>query len=318
MLWPHMCPDMPAPQITNDEECSNLVQCKGVIVSKALGLDLDFLKSIVTLSKIHENLGTGMVYVLVRSGGARQVTNTRYRLLIHLTSSDPSTIKTVTLEAQVLTASCGQPFVVETADQQLYRVIVANIWATPELCSNFFPRLSEIHTIMSFCGAFGKLVMDPGLLGSRKCCPARNTHKKSLLIHPTKTIHQSFVWIALCDQRFSSWHYHVNENLTGLCIHGPYGKWCHTYLQPHVLILPGMDCIICTRWKPFHQKSNTASYKISTLWGMQLVQQTQPGPTCSSKLPLWGMDTVRVVSQKLHRMTMLRSAGLSAFIPAVV
>ena len=122
MLWPHMCPDMPARQITNDEDFSNLVQCQGVIVFKALGLDLDFLKSIVTLSNIHENLGTSMVYVLVRSGDARQVTNTRYRLLIHLTSSDPSTIKTVTLEAQVLTASCGQPFVVEAADQQLYRV----------------------------------------------------------------------------------------------------------------------------------------------------------------------------------------------------
>ena len=139
-------------------------------------LDLDFLKSIVTSSKIHENLGTSMVYVLVRSGDARQVINTRYRPLIHLTHSDPSTIKTVILEAHVLTALCGQPFV---ADQQLYRVIVANIWATHELCSNLFPRQSELHTIMSFCGAVGKLVMEPGLLGSKQCCPARNTHKMS-------------------------------------------------------------------------------------------------------------------------------------------
>ena len=145
-----MRPDMPAPQIINDEEFSNLVQCQGVIVSRAHGLDLDFLnlgnlakiptvttQSIVTSSKIHENLGTSMVYVLVRSGDARQVINTRYRPLIHLTHSDPSTIKTVILEAHVLTALCGQPFV---ADQQLYRVIVANIWATHELCSNLFPR----------------------------------------------------------------------------------------------------------------------------------------------------------------------------------
>ena len=135
-----MRPDMPAHQIINDEEFSKLVQCQGAIVSGGHRLDLDFLKSIVTLSKIHENLGTIMVYVLVRSGDARQVTNTMYRPLIHLISSEPSAFKTVILEAHALTASCGQPFVVETADQQLYRVIVANIWATPELCSNFFQR----------------------------------------------------------------------------------------------------------------------------------------------------------------------------------
>ena len=51
-----MRPDMPAPQIINDEESSNLVQCQGVIVSRVHGLDLDILKSIGTSSKIHENL----------------------------------------------------------------------------------------------------------------------------------------------------------------------------------------------------------------------------------------------------------------------
>ena len=30
--------------------------------------------------------------------------------------------------------------------------------------------------------------------------------EKSLLMYPTKAMHQSFGWIALCDQRLSSWH----------------------------------------------------------------------------------------------------------------
>ena len=85
-----MRPDMPAPQIINDEEFSNLVQYQGVIIYRVHGLDLDFLKPIVTSPKIHENLGTSMVYILVRSGDARQVTNARYRPLIHLTPSAQS------------------------------------------------------------------------------------------------------------------------------------------------------------------------------------------------------------------------------------
>ena len=45
----------------------------------------------------------------------------------------------------------------------------------------------------------------------------------------------------------------------------------------HMWIILGMGCIISTPWNPCHQKSNIISYKGSTLCGMQLVQQTQPG-----------------------------------------
>ena len=62
------------------------------------------------------------------------------------------------LEAQALTASCGQPFVI-TTDQQLYWVIVANIWAPPELFSYVYEQLDGMHTIMSFCVVVGKLKM---------------------------------------------------------------------------------------------------------------------------------------------------------------
>ena len=103
------------------------MQRQGVIISKARQLDLDFLKSILTSSKIHENFGTSIVYTLVGSWDAGPATNTRYRPSIHLTPSNPRTIKTVILEAQALAASSGQLFVVVTADQQLYRGITANI-----------------------------------------------------------------------------------------------------------------------------------------------------------------------------------------------
>jgi hypothetical protein len=77
--------------------------------------------------------------------------------------SDPSTVKTAMVEAQLLSSNCGQQFVVITADQQIYKVIIDNIWATPEVFSNIYPRLGGLHTIMSFSGSVGKLMMDSGL-----------------------------------------------------------------------------------------------------------------------------------------------------------
>ena len=135
---------MPSPQIMNDEELSNLMQRQCGIVSRARRLDIDFLKSTVTSSKIHEILSTSMIYVLIGTGDAGPATNTRYKPLIHLTPSDRSTIKTIILEAQALTASCGQPVVDVTAGHQLYRVIVAIIWATIELCSSIIVCLTGI------------------------------------------------------------------------------------------------------------------------------------------------------------------------------
>ena len=98
----------------------------------------------------------------------RPATETRYRPLIDLKPSDPSTIKTAMNEAQLLTMNCGQQFVVITADQQLYKVILDNIWATPDIFSNFYPRLGGLHTIMSFCGSIGKLMLDSGLVNLLK------------------------------------------------------------------------------------------------------------------------------------------------------
>ena len=347
-------PDMPAPHIINDEEFSDLVQRQGVSVARAHQLDLNFLKSIVTSDKVPEYGGYITSVSREQNHTVKPATNTRYRPLIDLTPSDPSTIKTVLLEAQTLTTSCGQPFVVITADQQLYRVIVANIWATPELFSNVYPRLGGMHTIMSFCGAVGKLMMDTGLVeilkhafgGFEKMLSGKKypqnvrafrlmteelLHKHLEQIQSTDDLEKfftdvsnksntsklwvdCFVWPTFIIMAFtraereSDWPLH----LWALRQIMPY------FLLPHMWIMLGMGCVICTPWKSFHQKPNTTFYEGSTLCGIHLAQQTQPGLTCSLKLPLWCMGTVRVASQELHWMTMLHSAGLSAFIAAVV
>ena len=57
------------------------------------------------------------------------------------------------VEAHLLSSDCGQQFVVVTADQQIYNVILDNIRATQEVFRNIYPRLGELHTIMSFSGS---------------------------------------------------------------------------------------------------------------------------------------------------------------------
>ena len=67
---------------------------------------------------------------------ARPATQTKYRSLLNLKLSDPSTVKTVMIESQRLTSDCGQQFVTITADQQIYKVIVDNkIYGLPQMYS---------------------------------------------------------------------------------------------------------------------------------------------------------------------------------------
>ena len=47
------------------------------------------------------------------------------------------------------------------ADQQIYKVMADNIWATlPEVFSNVYPRLGGLHKIMCFSVSVGKIMVD--------------------------------------------------------------------------------------------------------------------------------------------------------------
>ena len=53
------------------------------------------------------------------------------------------------IESQRLNSDCGQQFEIITADQQIYKVIVDNIWATPDVFSNIYPCPGGLQTMMS-------------------------------------------------------------------------------------------------------------------------------------------------------------------------
>ena len=68
----------------------------------------------------------------------RSDTQAKYCTLLDLKPAGPSTVKTVMIESQRLNSDCGQKFEIITADQQIYKVIVDNIWATPEVFNNIY------------------------------------------------------------------------------------------------------------------------------------------------------------------------------------
>jgi hypothetical protein len=89
-------------------------------------------------------------------------THVIYHPLIMAKPSDPSTVYTSMLKAQKITAAAGQEYTIFTADQQLYKVAVHIMWDTPQLFSNFIPRLGGMHFLQNIIGCIGSLVADSG------------------------------------------------------------------------------------------------------------------------------------------------------------
>ena len=71
-------------------------------------------------------------------------------------------------EAQLLISNCGQQVVVITADQQIYKVILDNIWATQGLFRNIYPRLGGLHIIMNFSSSVDEPMVDSSLSDNLK------------------------------------------------------------------------------------------------------------------------------------------------------
>ncbi len=156
-------PDMIQLPPGNAEDHDQIEQHATVSVSRARELDVGFLKTVVASDNACEYGGFLTKTARDQHHTIKPATAVQYRPLLDMKPSDPSTVKTALVEAQVLSERCGQEFVVITADQQIYKVIVDNVWAEPTLFSNIYPRLGGMHSIMSFCGCIGKLMVDSGL-----------------------------------------------------------------------------------------------------------------------------------------------------------
>lgn len=72
-------------------------------------------------------------------------------------------------EIETVTRHGEQEVLVFRCDQQLYRVVLGVIWASPEGRKSFYPGIGGMHWVMSCTGFIGKLMVNSGLGKLRIC-----------------------------------------------------------------------------------------------------------------------------------------------------
>ena len=98
------------------------------------------------------------------TGQTKQLkTRILYKPLINKTPADPSTILTAMCDLGSTSRQAGQCMSLFTCDQHLYRVALDIVWADPERWSDFYPRIGDMHWLMSFVGCVRKLMGNSGL-----------------------------------------------------------------------------------------------------------------------------------------------------------
>lgn len=156
-------PDMPEGEGVRSVLPLKMLAEQVVMHRRAQVLDLDFLKSVVSVPKTPEFGGFNTRLAREQGQSLKPATLAMYTPLIDMVPSHPDTMMTAMSEAQRFTVQCGQTFTVFTADQQLYRVMINVIWVHPQLFPNFVPRLGGMHMLMSFVGCVGVLMANSGL-----------------------------------------------------------------------------------------------------------------------------------------------------------
>ena len=98
-----------------------------VIVNASKHKDLTFLKQVTANDNSLEYAGFNTRHVRESGASLKPKNKTMYTPLIDMKPSDPSTVMTAMIEARRLTNQEGQHDTIITADQQIYRVMMACI-----------------------------------------------------------------------------------------------------------------------------------------------------------------------------------------------
>ena len=77
--------------------------------------------------------------------------------------ADPDTVNTAIVNRLRIVQELNQEYLVITADQQIYKVIVDILFATPDLITKMMPILGFMHFLMDFVSCIGTLMADSGL-----------------------------------------------------------------------------------------------------------------------------------------------------------
>ena len=156
-------PQMPMQAATQSPLPLRLLVGQYISVNRARQTDFDFMSKVTSVPNTPEFGGFNTRLSREQAHAVKPKTTAVYLPLIDMAPAEPNTMMTAMVEAQRLTNSTGQVYTIFTNDQQLYRVAVNVTWVHSEQFVNFIPRLGGMHTLMSFVGAIGTLMVDSGL-----------------------------------------------------------------------------------------------------------------------------------------------------------
>ena len=92
-------------------------------------------------------------------------TKVLYLPLVKRNANDPSTVYSAIKDSIRLTSETGQDFIIFTADQLIYKVVIDIMWNKPDEFpqNKVIARLGGMHWRMSFIECIGSLMSNTGL-----------------------------------------------------------------------------------------------------------------------------------------------------------
>ena len=155
----------PVPQNVSVHSVQSLHMLAQEVISKGRANDMDFafFQDISKNSNCPEYNGYNVEQARRQGHSPQPKTNVFYLPLIDMKPSHPDTIMTSMTLAKAYSRTIRQKFVVYTCDLQLYKVALQVQWTYPHKFSNFVFRLGGMHSLMSFIGSIGTLMVDTGL-----------------------------------------------------------------------------------------------------------------------------------------------------------
>ena len=156
-------PEMPEQLTIKQVLPLKVLAAMSISCTRAREMDTVFINNVIKTDNCPEFNGYNTKICREQDHAPKPKTKAMYLPLIDMTPSDPDTILTSLRQAQEITTTCGQEFVVFTGDLQLYKVAVNILWAYPDQFGNVIMRLGGMHTLMSFVGSIGTLMGGSGL-----------------------------------------------------------------------------------------------------------------------------------------------------------
>ena len=171
-------PDMPVQFSLNLKPSDELEQAVGISLNRARELDFNFLSSVLQEANTPEY--NGFNTRICRETGMMPASKfaVRYMPLLYMKPADPDTVNTAIVNGLRIVQELNQEYLVITADQQIYKVIVDILFATPDLITKMMPILGFMHFLMDFVSCIGTLMADSGL--SNILCGTFGTVNKML------------------------------------------------------------------------------------------------------------------------------------------